>query len=997
MKKLSKKRVVSTLLLAVMVTPLTSVTNLQTVIKAQTQTEVTIKDKALENALKKAIADKKHQNVSSITKIYKEDLEMLDFSLELNDENIKSLEGVENCKNLKKLWFKNLNVTDFSKVKYLTNVKEIYFENLNKDADISAISNLTNLENITFENLKLKTYPNSLSNLTKLKEIIMRNTNFKNVSSLKNLTNLEKLTITGQGLSYPHNEKEEQLTDENIKDLSTLTGLTLLNLSHNQITDLSSIKNLTKLDHLSLDDNNNLESLDPIKDLIKLEELSFSLTKVNSLKPLENLKNLKTLRFIRLNQYGPENIDLTPLTNLTKLNYFDASHANISDVTALKGKTFEALNIDNNKIKDFSVIKDELEKFKKDNNYQENQMVDKLKVQWIYHELKNINDKVDLTLKDENGTVEQITNDNLKKNEDGTYSLKTLKTTEFNVGKYWNVKIYARELVRKEKIAQVNKVYDDIVKNIENDNSLVQEEKDKLKKDLERYSKGTRDRILQKIKDEGNEDEIIKVADGFNVAVYRPEMIEKNKEKTKAKSEIDKKAEEITNAINSDESLTDEEKDELKKKVDEKCKEIKNSISNKGTKDEVTSEKENGLKALDEIKIEEKDKKKTKAKEKIENLKNLSKDEKDNYNSQIDSSTKNSNIDTVIEDAKKKDSEKLDAKKQSVNDKIDKEFTSLKEEEKTSLKEEVKNATTIKDLDTILEKAQALNEGNLEKYKESVKKQIEELKNLSKEEKDKLTNSLTPLDSKEKVDEVLEKAKEKDKENLNFEKTKAKEEIDKLDNLSNEEKKDFGSKIDNATNKNEIDKVVEDAKAKNEENKKAKEKIDLDAKKENAKKEVDKLDNLSNEEKKDFKTKIDNATKKAEIDKVIEDAKEKDKENKKEKEDLDAKKEKAKKEIDKKVKEKIKEIKNSTLSKEEKEKLISKILQKQKELEEEIEKENKKEKIQEILEKAKEKIENINVKKGKKEKLPKTSISTIGVSLTALSLLGSIVSKKKKR
>lgn len=247
MKKLSKKRVVSTLLLAVMVSPLTSVTNLQTVIKAQTQTEVTIKDKALENALKKAIADKKHQNVSSITKIYKEDLEMLDFSLELNDENIKSLEGVENCKNLKKLYFKNLNVTDFSKIKDLTNVKEIYFENLNKDADISAISELTNLEKISFENLKLNKYPNSLSNLTKLKEITMRNTNFKNVSSLKNLTNLEILIIKGQGVYGSCNEKEEQLTDENIKDLSTLTGLTWLDLSDNQITDLSSIKNLTKL------------------------------------------------------------------------------------------------------------------------------------------------------------------------------------------------------------------------------------------------------------------------------------------------------------------------------------------------------------------------------------------------------------------------------------------------------------------------------------------------------------------------------------------------------------------------------------------------------------------------------------------------------------------------------------------------------------------------------------------------------------------------------
>ena len=62
-----------------------------------------------------------------------------------------------------------------------------------------------------------------------------------------------------------------------------------------------------------------------------------------------------------------------------------------------------------------------------------------------------------------------------------------------------------------------------------------------------------------------------------------------------------------------------------------------------------------------------------------------------------------------------------------------------------------------------------------------------------------------------------------------------------------------------------------------------------------------------------------------------------------------------------------------------------------------IEKENSKEKIEKVLEKAKEEIENVNVKKYKKEKLPKTSISTLGVSLTALSLLGSIVSKKKKR
>ena len=147
---------------------------------------------------------------------------MLDFLLELKDENITSLEGVENCKNLKNLSFKNLNVTDFSKIKDLTNVKEISFENLNKDADISAISELTNLEKIRFENLKLNKYPNSLSKLTKLKEITMRNTNFKNVSSLKNLTNLEMLIIKGQGVYGSYNEKGCLLyTSPSPRDLST--------------------------------------------------------------------------------------------------------------------------------------------------------------------------------------------------------------------------------------------------------------------------------------------------------------------------------------------------------------------------------------------------------------------------------------------------------------------------------------------------------------------------------------------------------------------------------------------------------------------------------------------------------------------------------------------------------------------------------------------------------------------------------------------------------
>ena len=135
----------------------------------------------------------------------------------------------------------------------------------------------------------------------------------------------------------------------------------------------------------------------------------------------------------------------------------------------------------------------------------------------------------------------------------------------------------------------------------------------------------------------------------------------------------------------------------------------------------------------------------------------------------------------------------------------------------------------------------------------------------------------------------------------------AKSEIDKLENLSEEDKNKAKTDIDNATDKTTVDKIVEDAKKKDADNKtaadeKTKEE-ELAKAKEEAKKEIDKLENLSEEDKNKAKTDIDNAPDTTTVDKIVEDAKKKDADNKTaadekaKEEELAKAKEEAKKEI----------------------------------------------------------------------------------------------------
>lgn len=156
------------------------------------------------------------------------------------------------------------------------------------------------------------------------------------------------------------------------------------------------------------------------------------------------------------------------------------------------------------------------------------------------------------------------------------------------------------------------------------------------------------------------------------------------------------------------------------------------------------------------------------------------------------------------------------------------------------------------------------------------KDEVDKLDNLSETDKKAAKKAIDDATDKAGVDKALEDAK-----TLNTAKKDAKAEVDKLTNLSDDEKTAANNAIDAANDKAGVDKAVADAKAIDKKNKEKadqkakeeKEKKALDDAKTAAKDAVDKLDKLSDDEKTAYKKAIDDATDKAGVDKALKEAK----------------------------------------------------------------------------------------------------------------------------
>ena len=335
--------------------------------------------------------------------------------------------------------------------------------------------------------------------------------------------------------------------------------------------------------------------------------------------------------------------------------------------------------------------------------------------------------------------------------------------------------------------------------------------------------------------------------------------------KTAGKAEIDKLP-----------NLSDEEKTTFKDQVDA----VTDPADVTPVVEKSKTEDATNKKALEDAK--------TAGKAEIDKLPNLSDAEKSTFKDQIDAVKDPADVTPVVDVAKTQDAtnkKALDDAKTAGKAEIDK-LPNLSDEEKTTFKDQVDAVTDPADVTPVVEKSKtedATNKKALEDAKTAGKAEIDKLPNLSDAEKSTFKDQIDAVKDPADVTPVVEKSKTEDvtnKKALEDAKAAGKAEIDKLPNLSDEEKTTFKDQVDTVKDPADVDPIVETAKTQDTANKKALEDV-----KTAGKAEIDKLPNLSEAEKTTFKDQVDTVKDPAEVDPIVETAKTQDAANKKALED----------------------------------------------------------------------------------------------------------------
>ncbi|WP_323616884.1 DUF1542 domain-containing protein [Erysipelothrix rhusiopathiae] len=448
--------------------------------------------------------------------------------------------------------------------------------------------------------------------------------------------------------------------------------------------------------------------------------------------------------------------------------------------------------------------------------------------------------------------------------------------------------------------SDLDKKAEDAKKEIDKLPNLTDDEKQKAKDDIDQKTQDGKDAI-----DQGTTPKDVEDAKNTTDTAVK-EIVDQSKlqdAKNKAKKDLEAKADETKKAIDALPGISQESKDKAKNEIDnalnkgleniEKGKSIEDvtkvvtetSKEMDAIKDALIKENNDTIDALINDKKSSLDAEAKKAKETIDKLENLSQDEKDeakkvidktvnDASKELDKATTPSDIDSIynqgkdtignvvvkaeLDDAKTKVINDLNAKAEEVRKQIaDK--PALTDQQRKEANDEINK--TLADATKRIEDTAVITE-----IPENLKTGIDELDAIEKKYEAKNT-------------ENLDKKKEDSKSELDKKAEDAKKEIDKLPNLTDDEKQkakddidqknqDGKDAIDNSNDPKDIEKVVDttDKGIKDivEDNvlldTKNKAKDDLDKKAEDAKKEIDKLPNLTDDEKQKAKDDIDQKT-----------------------------------------------------------------------------------------------------------------------------------------
>ncbi|MBN3032948.1 MAG: leucine-rich repeat domain-containing protein [Candidatus Saganbacteria bacterium] len=238
------------------------------------------------------------------------------YYLEMRQQNISSLAGLECFANLTYLFLPGNKIESLLPLSQLTRL--VYVDlNDNRISDLIPLSGLRGLIELHLNSNQIADIK-PLSQLPSLLGLSLDNNRIADFSPLSHLANLLVLSLrsnqTGVDpapLSGLIRLNTLDLTENQLSDLSALSGLTALtslNIQHNLISDISVLQAMTRLNLLIIS-GNPVTDLSPLAGLAGLNYLYFGNTSVRDLSPL---KNLTSLQAVYANDLSPT-IDLTPL------------------------------------------------------------------------------------------------------------------------------------------------------------------------------------------------------------------------------------------------------------------------------------------------------------------------------------------------------------------------------------------------------------------------------------------------------------------------------------------------------------------------------------------------------------------------------------------------------------------------------------------------------------------------------------------------------------
>ena len=154
---------------------------------------------------------------------------------------------------------------------------------------------------------------------------------------------------------------------KSIKCLEYAKNLKKLKLNENEISDISPLKNLTKLEYLEIQ-RNRIVDINPLKNLTNLKFLKLYNNLIEDIAPLSNLTNLTGLDLhYNVTVGGDEShkiiskgiTDISALKNLKKLEFLDISANRIEDISILKNfDKIKDLDFSGNRVKNYEGLGD---------------------------------------------------------------------------------------------------------------------------------------------------------------------------------------------------------------------------------------------------------------------------------------------------------------------------------------------------------------------------------------------------------------------------------------------------------------------------------------------------------------------------------------------------------------------------------------------------------------------------------------------------------------